>query len=497
MNTNIEKENNSKIKNITMTIIFEGAALNRDEKIGGNILSIKKMKVNGEIHSFIGKPALRHYLFESLKRAANWEEAKVTGQGKVVQFDITEDDILNKPELDIFGYMYTLSKGSGQGSLTRKTRVGITKAISIMPYSQDMAFYANHDLVKRGIYQGRNVSPNPYTKEEHYSLYKVSFTIDSDLIGKDEWIINNPPQNNKKEKKLKLEIEKPQSCILKGVRRKSKEELENEEDEIYIIDNKEIIVEDMQLKVDEELVEKSVDTKTNEEMIQFKAALLQVGDIKEKAENSTVEKAKKKRTRNPSIKIFGAEYDSNTRKYIFTLSRKPTQEGDTLKLELGATKIIDYINFEINRKETTYSVKNGKVITEEINPSGPYKISFILENGKDKRIKDLVNIIKNGLYSITSTESNTIIPMFIIASSVKIPSPIFHSYIDVKKEDGKFKIIGIKDCLNNGWIDGNVYIQGCERIPIDIQDEKITKDWNTFLKSLTNNEEVQNESHAD
>ncbi|MDH7604552.1 MAG: hypothetical protein QHH13_06605, partial [Melioribacter sp.] len=55
---------NNEIKNITLTMIFEGAALNRDEKIGGNILSIKKMNVNGEIKSFISKVAIRHYLFE-------------------------------------------------------------------------------------------------------------------------------------------------------------------------------------------------------------------------------------------------------------------------------------------------------------------------------------------------------------------------------------------------------------------------------------------------
>jgi len=59
--------NNHNIKNITLTMIFDGSALNRDEKIGGNILSIKKMNVNGEIRSFIGKPAIRHYLFKSLQ----------------------------------------------------------------------------------------------------------------------------------------------------------------------------------------------------------------------------------------------------------------------------------------------------------------------------------------------------------------------------------------------------------------------------------------------
>ena len=59
---------NEAIKNVTITIIFDGSALNRDEVIAGNILSIKKLNVNGEIRSFIGKPALRHYLFQSLHR---------------------------------------------------------------------------------------------------------------------------------------------------------------------------------------------------------------------------------------------------------------------------------------------------------------------------------------------------------------------------------------------------------------------------------------------
>jgi len=173
-------------KHITITMIFEGSALNRDEKIGGNILSIKKLQRGNQTVSFIGKPAIRHYLFSTLQKAFGWKPAKVTGQGEVVQFDITKDDIISSPELDAFGYMWTHEE-SGI-AITRKAPVGITKAIGLDPYNGDMAFYANHDLVNRGIKQGLNVTPNPYNKEEHFSFYKVSFTIDVDMLGKDEWI---------------------------------------------------------------------------------------------------------------------------------------------------------------------------------------------------------------------------------------------------------------------------------------------------------------------
>ncbi|QOR76072.1 MAG: type I-B CRISPR-associated protein Cas7/Cst2/DevR [Thermoflavifilum sp.] len=181
------QNNECKIKNITVTIIFDGSALNRDEKIGGNILSIKKLNVNGEVRSFISKPAIRHYLFQTLHKDSGWKEAGITTHGEVLQFDITQYDILTSEELDAFGYMYTISK---QASITRKSPLGITKAISLFPYETDMAFYANHDLLRRAQQnQGLKVTPDPYNKEEHTSLYKLSFTIDSDMLGKDTWII--------------------------------------------------------------------------------------------------------------------------------------------------------------------------------------------------------------------------------------------------------------------------------------------------------------------
>jgi len=205
------------MKHITVTIIFEGSALNRDEKVGGNILSIKKLKRGTKTVSFIGKPAIRHYLFETLvKCSERWKNGtasvieKGSGENKTLQFNLREFDVLSSPELDAFGYMYTQEReGEGQ-ALTRKSPVGITKAIGLDPYEGDMAFYSNHDLVKRALFQGlvtsegKSPSPNLYNKEEHISFFKVSFTIDVDVLGKDEWILDSEPQFNQNELKLTL-----------------------------------------------------------------------------------------------------------------------------------------------------------------------------------------------------------------------------------------------------------------------------------------------------
>jgi len=177
----------SEVKNITVTVIFDGSALNRDEKIGNNILSIKKLTILGKPYSYISRQAIRHYLFNTLKRAypQDWKEAAVKVEKDVIQFDITKDDIISSAELDAFGYMFTIS---GQNSITRKAPVGITKAVSLIPYNQDMSFYSNHDLVRRARQQGEEADPNIYNKEENQSLFKVSFTIDVEFFGEDVWV---------------------------------------------------------------------------------------------------------------------------------------------------------------------------------------------------------------------------------------------------------------------------------------------------------------------
>ncbi|MCS7274321.1 MAG: type I-B CRISPR-associated protein Cas7/Cst2/DevR, partial [Candidatus Bipolaricaulota bacterium] len=304
----------SNIKNVTVTIIFDGAALNRDEKIGGNILSIKKLNINGEVRSFIGKPAIRHYLYQTLYRQDphTWSPAPVAERGsgdrKTLQFDLTRADIITCPELDVFGYMFTIE---GERSLTRKAPLGITKAISLYSYEADLAFYANHDLVTRRRKEGYiEIMPGLYNKEEHTSFYKLSFTLDTFIIGQDTWVIEQEPSIE--EGRLSIQISDSDKKLLDG------------------------------------------------------------------SQNN----------------------------------------GTAWKLPDGAG-----------------TLKWGKINAEK------FFLTFTVSEDKRKeRIKTLLEAIKNGLYAQSSGEANTIVPLFLIAGAVKVPSPVFHSYIDVKKEDGQWQV---------------------------------------------------------
>lgn len=378
---------NNAIPNITMTVIFEGSALNRNEKIGGNILSVKKLKVNGEEKTYLSKGAIRHYLFNTLVRSEGWKESKIIRDKQVLQFDIVADDILSCEELDVFGYMNT---SLGQ---TRKTPLHITKAISIFPYEQDMGMYANHNLVRRAKEQGRidrSIDPNLFNKEEHTSFYKVTFTIDSDRLGVDRWVVP------------KIEVDKENKIII----------LKNVEQE----------------QTDSESADESADAPTD----------------------SKSKKSKKKKTSKEKV-----------------------------------IKEFSFINREKEDKDL-FVVENGTIEFCQL-PNNKYLLYYTLSSSlKAKRIRNILTTIHNGLISHTSSESNTIVPLFTIIGDVTVPSPVFHSYIDVKKSDeGSFEVIGIKDAVKNGWLKGNIYIEDCTRLkaitPLGLNKKD---DWTQFLSAV-------------
>lgn len=383
------------IPNITMTVIFEGSALNRNEKIGGNILSVKKLNVNGEEKTYLSKGAIRHYLFNTLVRAKKWKEAKILPDGQVLQFDIKADDILTCEELDVFGYMNTT-----QGQ-TRKTPLHITKAISMFPYEQDMGMYANHDLVRRAKEQGSldsTANPNPFNKEEHTSFYKITFTVDSDKLGVDKWIVPI------------VEVDEQNHTItLKNVPQK------------------------------EEKVEETTEETENKD-------------------------AKKKggKEKTPKEEIL--------RKITF--------------------------NLQPDENKNRFEVENGIIEFGQL-PNKKYWVTFELSPmEKAKRIREILTIIHSGLIAHTSSESNTIVPIFTIAGDIGVPSPIFHSFIDVKKsDDGNFEVIGIADAINNEYLNGNLFIEGCERLkaayPKTLGNLAKSIDWKSFLVAVNLPEETK------
>jgi len=367
--------NQSKIKPITVTIIFEASALNRDEKLGGNIPSIKKLtRANGYTYSYLSRVAIRHYLFETLNRLypedwkpAECKESKESKEnGGVVQFDLTTQNILTSAELDAFGYMYTIK---GQQSLTRKASVGITKAVALEPWEGDMQFNANHDLANRC-----GANPNPVNKEEHMSLFKVSFTIDAEKLGYDEWYVDEI-KYEKEKKQLKLSI------IVK-IEKEKKEKKEKIEKIDFFLDG-------IELEHKEE----------GKEIYVYKKDNIEVGEVI--VENT----------------------DQKKKKVIFKLD----------------------------------------------------------EQKKKDRILQILEAIKNGLIYHASGENYGIVPKFMIAASVNVPIPLFHSYIEL----GPFE----NSILSNSYINTEndrklIYVYNPFNLVTNIDTKGLYEDWEGFLEAI-------------
>ncbi|MGB9793164.1 MAG: type I-B CRISPR-associated protein Cas7/Cst2/DevR, partial [Thermacetogeniaceae bacterium] len=178
-------------------------------------------------------------------------------------------------------------------------------------------------------------------------------------------------------------------------------------------------------------------------------------------------------------------YDPEKQEITFKYKEGNQEKELKKKVSMSGQPIISSSsNYEVK-------VDKGKITFQEFSNSSKYEVKFTLDpSEKQRRIRNILEAIKNGLYAQSSGEANTIVPLFLIAGAVKVPCPVFHPYIDIRKENGQWKVIGVSDALDNSWLekDGNqliVYIKDSERLRVDDSlKNRVLTNWNEFLQKV-------------
>jgi len=199
---------------IVMDIVFYGSSLNYDQGTG-NYQELKKItKWDGRQYTLVSRYALRYSLLETANKMGLWDIAEgdklqLAGEeGKKVIQPATElllsGEILKYPEFDLFGYLIT----STDPQNFRTAPVKISHAVSMTPFNYDALFNANIGLANRMRKIRGEMSPNPFTAEEHVTFYQYTVVVDVDNVGNIEVYVNEGKEIKLGDDKDKWKVEK-------------------------------------------------------------------------------------------------------------------------------------------------------------------------------------------------------------------------------------------------------------------------------------------------
>ncbi|WP_294581527.1 type I-B CRISPR-associated protein Cas7/Cst2/DevR [uncultured Thomasclavelia sp.] len=162
---------------LTMTIIFQAESANFGEGIGNLTVLKKYSRGDRNQYTYISRQALRYNIIQQL----GYDNTPISNESGVVQF-AADASIDKYPEVDLFGYMKTVSKKDNNAgkSSTRSAVVRLSNAVSLEPFNSDLDFLTNMGLAKREGYDNAIAQ-----SEIHRSLYAYTITIDLDRIGED------------------------------------------------------------------------------------------------------------------------------------------------------------------------------------------------------------------------------------------------------------------------------------------------------------------------
>lgn len=171
---------------LTMTIIFQAESANFGEGIGNLTVLKKYSRGDKNQYTYISRQALRYNIIQQL----GYDNTPISNESGVVQF-AADASIDKYPEVDLFGYMKTVSKkdNSVGKSSTRSAVVRLSNAVSLEPFNSDLDFLTNMGLAKREGYDNAIAQ-----SEIHRSLYAYTITIDLDRVGEDGDISLSPDE---------------------------------------------------------------------------------------------------------------------------------------------------------------------------------------------------------------------------------------------------------------------------------------------------------------
>ncbi len=169
-----------------------------------------------------------------------------------------------------------------------------------------------------------------------------------------------------------------------------------------------------------------------------------------------------------------------------------------MKIKLHESKKEAYVKVvkgiqEANPQTRRARTDRGEIRWEPVG-KGTWSVTFHLNpEEKQRRIRDLLEALRNGLIAQSSGEANTLTPVFFLAAPVRVPSPIFHPKIDLMLDRQSFRVRGIRDALANGWREDPVYLYVSERLEAEaLQEEALYVDrgsrehWETWVNAVLN-----------
>ena len=165
---------------LTISMIFAAESANFGEGIGNLTVLKKYSRGDKNQYTYISRQALRYNIIQQL----GWDNTPVSNESGVVQF-AADASIEKYPEVDLFGYMKTVSKkdDAAGGASTRSAVVRLSNATSLESFNSDLDFLTNMGLAKRKGFDNAIAQ-----SEIHKSLYAYTVTIDLDRVGEDEMI---------------------------------------------------------------------------------------------------------------------------------------------------------------------------------------------------------------------------------------------------------------------------------------------------------------------